>query len=390
MLSENYLPKAVTLAESLAQHHPGAELLVVIIDVRSDDELPTLPPGLPVRLASTAVLGLPEREVLRLATIYDLVEFATAIKPVLFRRLLDEAEQVVYLDPDTYLTSPLAELVPDLTASEGGILLTPHFLEPVGAGAELSEGHLLTVGVFNLGFCAVDRRAVAFLDWWWAHLRDECLWDPLSGLFVDQKWVDIGAVLFRASAWQHRGYNVSVANLHERPLRRAADGALVAGERDPLRLFHFHAFDTAHPEELSTRFDSSTSHLRAGDDILDALCREYAERLLAHERRLAPAGPYPYATDSAGRRLSRQLRRAYRVQDAAGAVLPSPFLPRERDAFERWRRSAWRTTGRAMAGDVVKGARLAFPEEYGRLKKRLPGLTGRIRARVVRDEGIWG
>ncbi len=96
---------------------------------------------------------------LRLATIYDLVELATAVKPLLLKALLADAEQAAYLDPDTYVTSPMVELSPDLEATDGGILLTPHFLDPVPPGAELTEGHLLTVGVYNLGFCAVDRRA---------------------------------------------------------------------------------------------------------------------------------------------------------------------------------------------------------------------------------------
>ena len=97
---------------------------------------------------------------LRLATIYDLVEMATAVKPLLLKALLADAEQAAYLDPDTYVTSPMVELSPDLDATDGGILLTPHFLDPVPPGAELTEGHLLTVGVYNLGFCAVDRRAL--------------------------------------------------------------------------------------------------------------------------------------------------------------------------------------------------------------------------------------
>ena len=61
---------------------------------------------------------------------YDLVEFATAVKPLLLRALLQTTEQVFYLDPDTFVTSPMTELGPALEASSGGILLTPHFLSP--------------------------------------------------------------------------------------------------------------------------------------------------------------------------------------------------------------------------------------------------------------------
>jgi hypothetical protein len=187
------------------------------------------------------MLGLPERQVLELAMSYDLVEFATAVKPLVLQALLREHEQVAYLDPDTYAVSPMEELSPALDASNG-LLLTPHFLDPVPPTSEFDEGHLLHVGSYNLGFCAVDRRAGDFLDWWWGHLQTECLHDPIAGLFVDQKWVDLGSVLFGGTGLQHRGYNISFVNLHERPIGRDGDGYVIAGTDDRLRLYHFHAF----------------------------------------------------------------------------------------------------------------------------------------------------
>ena len=36
----------------------------------------------------------------------------TAIKPLLLLQLLDDTDQAIYLDPDTYLASPMLELVP--------------------------------------------------------------------------------------------------------------------------------------------------------------------------------------------------------------------------------------------------------------------------------------
>jgi hypothetical protein len=386
IVSTNYLPKALALADSLRRHE-GARLTVLLIDARSSAELPDVAE---VDLVGTDVLGLPTAELLEVATIYDLVEFATAVKPLLLKWLLESHDAVFYLDPDTYLTSPLVELEAELAASEGGILLTPHFLEPLPDGAPTTEGHLLTVGVFNLGFCGVDRRGLALLDWWWGHLRTECLFDFLSGLFVDQKWMDIGNTLFRARSLRHYGYNVSVVNLHERPIGRRDGQFWVQSSDEPLRLFHFHAFDTAHPEELSTRLDGSTAHLRSESAALDALCTEYAEVLVAKQEALDPAPPYAYARDTRGRRISRQLRRAYRVQVTAGMRLPSPFVAAEADAFDDWRRGAWKPEAREVVGDALKSMRMSLPEEYARMKDRFPGVARRLRARFVRSDGIWG
>jgi hypothetical protein len=162
---------------------------------------------------------------------------------------------------------------------------------------------------------------------------------------------------------------------------------------DRLRLFHFHAFDTSRPDELSTRLASSTVHLRTEGTAVDALCREYAETLLRHEQALGPAAPYPYWTDTHGRTLSRHLRRAYRIQSAdlpdGAAPLPSPFLPADAEAFDSWRRRALKTEAKELAGDVMKSARLAFPDEYGRLRSKFPRVADAVRGKVFRGGGIW-
>ena len=81
VLSTNYLPKALALAESLRRHEDGARLKILFIDHADDEGLPQLEG---VDCLSTAFLGLPQRTVMELVMSYDLVEFATAIKPLLF------------------------------------------------------------------------------------------------------------------------------------------------------------------------------------------------------------------------------------------------------------------------------------------------------------------
>jgi hypothetical protein len=384
ILSSNYLPKALALAESLRRHHDGAELHILFTDIPRDEDLPVLDG---VRCLSTDFLGLDGRTLNNLVMGYDLVEFATAVKPVLLQRLLERTEQVFYLDPDTYVTSPMVELSDALTGSEGGILLTPHFLHPADSEWSKGEGHLLTVGVFNLGFCGVDTRAREFLGWWWGHLSDECLYDPLSGLFVDQKWMDIGATLWRAAALRHSGYNVGVGNLPERPLAQDDAGFYNSANGERTRLFHFHAFDAHQPEILSVRFAHSRD--RMGDDsAIRALCKEYAELVVGFEEQLPTPQPYPYWTDSGGRRISRQLRRAYRIE-AQSQDLPSPFDPQEAEAFVVWRRQAWKVIGRAILGDTAKGVRVILPEEYDRARGRFPGAVGKLKSRFASGVGMW-
>ena len=387
ILSSNYLPKALALAESLRRHEDGAILRILLIDVAEDARLPEFSG---VECLSTSSLGLSRRSVRELVMSYDLVEFATAVKPLLLQALLVEAEQVVYLDPDTYVTAPMVELPGALAASEQGILLTPHFLGPPPPGADHSDGHLLLVGVNNLGFCAVDRRALVALEWWWSHLGTECLYDPLAGLFVDQKWMDIGSSHFQSASFRHAGYNVSVANLWERPLELDDAGYRIASTGERLRLFHFHAFDSSAPEKLSMRAQDSYAHLVQDDSVLLQLCKEYAAVLTSFEERLPPAPPYPYAKDTRGRTISRQLRRAYgRERQRSADPLPSPFEQSEAAAYERWRRSAWRPIGRGLLQEAAKCVRIVLPEEYDRVKKRFPRLAGKLNDRFAGGTGSW-
>ena len=388
ILSTNYLPKALALGESLRRHEDGARLKILFIDHAEDETLPELEG---VDCLSTAFLGLPRETVMELVMSYDLVEFATAIKPLLFKRLLEDADEVYYLDPDTFVVTPMVELSPALAASAGGILLTPHFLWPPPRDAEISDAHMLLVGINNLGFCGFDRRAGAALDWWWGHLRNECLYDPLSGLFVDQKWMDIGATVFQAASFRHAGYNVGVANITERPIAIDADGYYIASTGDRLRLYHFHAFDSSTPEKLSVRFRHTVENGLADDDAVLQLCKEYAEILIGYEQSLPPAPPYPYWTDTRGRKIGRQLRRAYlRESQASTTPLPSPFEPSQAAAYEKWRRQAWRPIGRGLLAETAKCVRIVVPEEYDRLRKRFPRLADKLNDRFSSGGGMWG
>jgi hypothetical protein len=82
------------------------------------------------------------------------------------------------------------------------------------------------------------------------------------------------------------------------------------------------------------------------------------------------------------------LRHAYRFAASSDpGDLPSPFVPGEAEDYERWRRSARRLTGRLLLSDVAKAVRMSLPEEYERLRRRMPGVAKRLRGRVIERSG---
>ena len=224
--AQNYLAQVRVLAESFLQHHPGATFTVLVVDAESPGEV-DCPEG--CRVCTILDIGLDAATVHEMATIYDLTEFATAVKPTLLRYLISELiEPVTYLDPDILLYAPIADA--EVLVGEHGILLTPHVLAALPRdGSELTEQGLLKAGIYNLGFITVTPNANSFLEWWEERTRFEACIDPASAMFTDQRWIDFVPALFDAAICRDPGWNVAYWNLHERPLSLAADGTILTG-----------------------------------------------------------------------------------------------------------------------------------------------------------------
>lgn len=386
VVAQNYLPQALALHESIREHAPDVELVVMVVDGDRQDlesEMAKL------RIVNLDFLGLEQREVLNLATIYDVVEFSTSIKPLFFLALLDEYDRVVYLDPDMYLIAPLEEL--EEIIDEHGTVFTPHFLRPIAPGSEvISEVHSLTVGVHNLGFGAFSQKSREFLNWWWSHLRRECLIYPLLSIFVDQKWTDIGSVLFNAHSWRHAGYNVGPWNLHEREIVRRDGRLAISSTGHPLRLVHFSGFDPHDPDAISVRLSISLKGIDGVNEEFRALSRKYADSVLEARSKLGAIPAYGYGRDTSGRELSKRMRKTYRSEllEKDGIELPSPFVAAERRAFEEWRRKAFIRSVKITCADVALAAKYALPDEFQIVKKRMPGFAMNLRGKLLESSKV--
>ena len=125
IVARNYVPRARLLARSFLQHHPRGRVAVLVIDADEEDHWDEA-----FEVLRLEDLPMATRELHRMATIYDVTELATAVKPFLLRHLLiDRGEpSVTYLDPDIEVFGPFDDL--DALARAEEIVLTPHRLEP--------------------------------------------------------------------------------------------------------------------------------------------------------------------------------------------------------------------------------------------------------------------
>jgi glycosyltransferase involved in cell wall biosynthesis len=337
IVARNYFPAARLLARSFLDNHPGSSFTVLLLDGSEQDES-----GEGFDVLSPYEIGIERAEVHTMAMIYDVKEFATAVKPWLLKTLLSRgsADSVVYFDPDIEIFASLDDI--DDLAREHSIVLTPHMMTPLPMDGLLPDDlMILQAGTFNLGFIAVGQGAGEFLDWWSAKLARDCLVAIDRGQFVDQRWVDFVPVLFDHTVLRDPAYNVAYWNLHERRLRWTGEQYEVA--ESPLRFFHFSGFDPTKPDVLSTHL-GAWARIRLSDHPdLARICSEYARRVI--DLGYIQHKDLPYRFDSLEheipvdprmRKIYREALKAY--ERGRGDGPPDPFDPALAGSFLEWLR----------------------------------------------------
>ncbi len=334
IVAHNYIPRARIVADSFMAHHPGAAFYIVVTDYplqvrnrQSEDD----------RLVPITDIDFGAEGFEYMATFYDVMEFATAVKPFALKHFLESATCVLYLDPDIEVYAPLDPLV-DATRS-AAISFTPHCLEPIERdGCQPSEAGIMMAGVYNLGYVGVAKGAESFLDWWSSRLRRDAISDPSNHIFTDQRWIDLCIPLFRPHIESSPAYNVAYWNLDQRPIRREADTYWVHDE--PLRFFHFSGYDANRPHWISKHQPSSPRVLLSDHPVLVDLFNDYGTKLLAHTGLESPL-PYGWSQAIPGLTLTKEIQRAFRAEvvkfdGGKGEMPPSPFRVGGPEEFMKW------------------------------------------------------
>lgn len=280
--SNNYLPMARILGESILRHSPHVRFIIGLVD-SMDGSIDYQAIG-PFEILSVDAIGIPNFE--HMALKYSIVELCTAVKPFYFRHLFNSSAtvenlKVCYFDPDIAVYSPLKSIEETLDSAE--ILLTPHIMSPIALDAKHPGEHtFLNYGLYNLGFCGLRRGQVAerLLDWWSERLTEHCRNDVANGVFVDQLWMNFAPIFFdNVEISKHPGFNVGYWNLHERQLE-CRSGMWQVNTRWPLVFYHFSDLALNGAEDITKTPTRFTLHDRPE---LQSLFREYRFKLEAYE-----------------------------------------------------------------------------------------------------------
>lgn len=318
-ICSNYLPKAMTLAESVKRHCPGATFVLCLVEREVPEVATNYPHFDEVILAKDAGWDDFDRFMFR----HAIVEASTAVKAQFMLNLLERfpaQSKFVYLDPDVLVYSDLLEL--EQLLDKESIVLCPHLLRPGNIDMEISS---LAHGCYNLGFLGISRaqNSHAFLTWWAERLFDFCYDDICRGIFTDQRWVDLAPCFFDVSVLKHHGYDFATWSLLNSDLRQVGGGYQING--DPLRFIHFSGLD-------SGTIDKAIGWWLAADnrDTFVELYKEYKQLLLKHGQEKLGKLPWTYANYADGRKISKEARVAYRNK-ALWEVVPSPFDASDRE-----------------------------------------------------------
>ena len=315
--SNNYLPYAQILLNSLKKFHPESSLFLCLADIRtqgSDID--------GVSIIEARELNVPNFS--DFAFRYDVMEFNTALKPFMMSWLIEkhDYEQVVYLDPDIEVFSPLQSVFDALNSGKN-FVITPHLTAPAEISAYPSDVDIMKAGIYNLGFIAVSNHTDVyyFLHWWARRLRFQCVNQQDQGIFVDQKFVDLLPAFFdNVAILRDTTLNVAYWNLEQRELTYRENENIWLVDNRPLTFFHFSGISPKNRHRLSKHTSRFNKNL---NPALQAIIDHYIDQYEANLDANLLIKEYSYNHFDNGLFISDLMRRYYRELD--NMWLEDPF-----------------------------------------------------------------
>ncbi|MDW8395357.1 MAG: glycosyltransferase family 4 protein [Anaerolineae bacterium] len=317
IFAKNYLPQVRILAESYLAHHPEGQVFGLLCDRLDGYYDPARE-----RFVTIPVENIEVPRFTELSLKYLIVELLTAVKPFFLRHLFERysLQQLCYLDPDILFLSPMDEVWEKLGTHN--VVLTPHMVEPQRVERMPNEQTMLISGAYNLGFIGLRRSPETdrLLDWWGSKLLDQGFSDPGTGLFVDQRWMDLVPGMFEG-VYIHRdpGCNVAYWNLTERPIVQENGRFFAAGR--PVVFFHFSGYSHKTPERITRHVPPQLEKLTMGDLGDGAmLFQQYCDLLIRHGANETEKWPYAFDKLPDGVPIPWVARRAWREGIEAGIL----------------------------------------------------------------------
>ncbi len=222
------LPQALTLADSLRQHHPDATDWPMVIGLA--DDVARLPDGFswPVGVSVLPLDNWLPESVTSVSARYTPTEFVAAVKPAFIQeaiRRFSPSDGLIYADPSSYIYQPLQAVRAQLAGQT--LALTPHLSQPPADIFRPDEKYLQNIGLYSAGWLAfgIGSETDRLLAWWQDRSLTYGKVDFCGGTCADQLWLMHTPTLFSGVYIDHNpALQVALWNLPERQLSRHRDG----------------------------------------------------------------------------------------------------------------------------------------------------------------------
>jgi hypothetical protein len=247
-VAPNYFDKACALYQSVQETNPEYDFFVICCDFKKNVS--------PINIDGFNIVYIDDLfypEWFDWFHIHDIVELSTAVKPFLARKLQNIYEEIIYLDPDTYLFNKLTTVSEALCIHS--LALAPHMLNKSNGQKAIKDNEIsaLKHGVFNLGFLGLNSssKSKQVSEFWMERCFFFCCTDLSSGAFTDQKFFDLAPIFFDDTyILRDYGYDVASWNLSERRIEFDNQGNLLSNGV-PLVFYHFTSYDSGKGYQMS-------------------------------------------------------------------------------------------------------------------------------------------
>lgn len=315
----NYLPKALTLGQSLRESNPDVKFYVVLLEKEIPAEWPEEADKYIDKVILAKDLGWEDFD--KYIFKHSIVEASTSVKGQALVYLLEnESDKVLYIDPDIKVYGSLKEL--EKILDEKDIILTPHLTIPEANKQDIDNNELCALqhGVYNLGFVGVKNgeEGMKFANWWNNRLQLYCYDDIPRGIFTDQRWVDLAPAYFDVYIMKNPGYNMAPWNLSTRKLSKKGNKILVNGEYE-LIFFHYSGFDSGANETVFNYYVPDK------DNIIYTLRNKYIDEMNSHGQDALGKFKWTYSCYTNGEKISNEVRRLYRDNEYFKVIQNDPF-----------------------------------------------------------------
>lgn len=315
----NYLPKALTLGNSLKKTNKDIKFYIVLLEREIPKEWPKSANNVVDKVILAKDLGYEDFD--KFIFKHSIVEASTSVKGQALVHLLEnEDEKVVYIDPDIKVYSSLEALSKMLDEHE--IILTPHVTIPEKNENDIQNNELCALqhGVYNLGFVAVrnGKEGMKFAKWWRDRLHLYCYDDIPKGIFTDQRWCDLAPAYFDVFILKNPGYNMAPWNLSTRKITYE-NGKILVNNKYELVFFHYSGFDSGANEVVFNYYvpDKNNYIYKLRDEYIKEMNSNGQDKL----------GKYTWSYDNYfnGEKINREIRIQYRDAKFFERIEVNPF-----------------------------------------------------------------